>query len=341
LKRCSIRRFTVNETSVRFTDGTGLTLTDSTVFGTTAPTSNLNFAKLTTAGDLKLVTSKLSTSPSIQNVEVSDTGSTSDILMNTFTMKPTGADMTMTTLPISVTTTGTGTATQIAQNLVLKADGVQVAEIDTVVGDANAKTANTFTLDNDLNMPAGTPVTFAIYAKVNKIGTNTFAQGDSMTVTVDSGVSLETTLTGATKTSTGSSAGSAQKFFSQGALVTYASESYTAEITGTSNPANGTIAITMNVTAFGDNDVTIDQTEATSQAKAVTKIGHTLTGATETAATVTCSGLTASNGLYTISAGSTNTCTLTSKFNTTTGFVKLSVGSVDNSDVSNVETAAH
>jgi len=338
--------WTVTAAEVRFTDGTGLTLTDNT--GYNHP--GVNFSKLTTSGDLKLVTTRLSTSPSTQNVEVSDTNSTSDLLMNTFTMKPTGADMTLTSLPIVVAATQAhGALPDMLQSLILKANGVQVGELDLTSASTVGNTTS-ITLDNDYNMPAGTPVTFAIYAKVNKVSSANlalFKAGDSLTVSIPTAVPVETTVTGASYTSTGSSVGYPQSFFSTGAVVTYINEGFTAETLSSTTGAHisdGIISLTFDVNAFGDNNVTIatDQTGATVGANEVV---HTITGATEdvaaNSAAISCPALTAVGNVYTISAGDHTSCTLSAKFGTTTGFVKMAVTNLDSSAVSNVTTQNH
>ena len=234
--------------SLRFVDGSGLTMTD-----VTNPTTNFSFYKIVAAGNLKLPIVTTSASPEAGNVSVSDTGSTSNILLNEFTMKPTGADMTMTTLGVMLTST-TDTVPHIAQNLVLKANGVQVAEIDTTLGAVATPTLNTFTLDSDYNMTAGQTYTFGVYAQVNKIGTGTFAQGDSLQADYST-AAVETTVGGASVATimSGSSVGYPQTFFSTGLNATNFVSSVSASAP---DPVTGlitqTYTITYKLTAFGD-----------------------------------------------------------------------------------------
>ena len=247
--------WTATINAVRYTDGTGLTLSQdqhSTV------THNFIFDKLTTSGNLKLTVSE-SGNPVAGNIMVSDTGSTADILLNKFTMKVEGSDMTMSTLSATIGAAGTGTAAQIAQNLTLKANDVQIAEIDSVLGAANTPTTNVFTLDNDLVMKAGTTTTFAVYAKVNKIGAGSFAQGDSLTATYLT-AAVETTGTGSSFTSSikGSSVGNAQTFRSTGIMPTLVSTNVSVAKGLASKPDLGTYSITFDVTAFGA-DMYIDK----------------------------------------------------------------------------------
>ena len=125
--------------------------------------------------------------------------------------------------------------------------------------------------------------------------------------------------------------GTAQSFYSNGAIVSYVSDSYTAEnITDT---VDGTISLKFKVTAFGDNDVVL--------ADDGSDLTYALTGATDTDAVLTSSDLTASVGDFTVSAGDTATFTLSVKFNTTTGFVQLAITDVAGTAVTNIKTSAH
>ena len=119
---------------------------------------------------------------------------------------------------------------------------------------------------------------------------------------------------------------------SAGTSVAYVSESYTPAVTGTST-ADGVISITMDVTAFG-GDVTINEDGS--------DIAIGTFNATVVDTIVTAQSLTAVGGVFTIPEGSTQRITLSKLFNSKTGFLTLSVTSVDGSAVpSTVKTMAH
>jgi hypothetical protein len=127
----------------------------------------------------------------------------------------------------------------------------------------------------------------------------------------------------------GAADGEVHTLLVEGAAVEYVSEGYTASATGTS-PMDGTISLTFEVTAIDTNVVLSED---------ASDIAYTLTGATETDAIVTCSGVTKSaGGTYTINDGASRNCTLSLKFNTPTGFVKLELTEVANTPVKDVET---
>ena len=246
--------WTATASQIRFTDGTGLTLTD-----TTSPAHSFSFYKIVGSGNLKLSIASTTSNPGAGNVKVSDTGSTANILLNEFTIKPQGADMTLTTLTLQTKTTGTGTAAEMLQSLILKANGSQVAEIDSVLGGANAQVhTNVFTLDNDLVMTAGSTVTFDVYAKANKIGTTSFAQGDSFEADYYNST-IETTVGGSPITPSiisGSAAGSILAFYSEGLAATVTQAITTIHDDGDPGFAS-TAQFTMKVTlsSLGSKDV--------------------------------------------------------------------------------------
>ena len=329
--------------SIRFTDGTGVSMPSTN----SSLDANFTFYKLANSGTLKLTVTKTTATPQVQNIQVSDTTTTTGVLLNEFTMKPVGADITIDRLTVNtnaITSTLTGTASDMIPSLTLKANGVKVAEIDNVAGGYNGGlTANTFQFNSDYNMVAGTTVIFDIYAKVNRIGTSTFAQGDSFVASYVNADTL-TTVSGDTISATGSSNGNTQTFSSSGAFVTYSGESFTAVNLGNNPPAttvDGTISLKFTVNAFGDNDVNISQAQVVNQPAGSSVVAHAVTGATEDAAIVTCNSLTPVNGVYTIAAGDSATCTLASKFGSASGFVQLLISNVDNSAVSNIETSVY
>ena len=292
--------------SIRYADGTGLTLSQGPTVAVPL-THNFVFDKITTSGDLKLTVTQGSSNPIAGNIEVSDTGSTSDILVNQFVMKPTGADMTMTALTVKTTVTeatAAAVASDMVQSLILKDNGSQVAEIDAILpaaGHNAGATTNTFTLDSDLVMTAGSTHTFAVYAKVNKIGTTgtgspLFVQGDSLLVSYN-GSTVELTSGGASFSGSisGSSVGNTQTFYSQG--INASNFSVTpAQTSDSGNISRQTWTISYNLTAFGNKYYVPKTTARTGSADVASPaviftIVNNGTGAATTLGTASASGL--------------------------------------------------
>jgi hypothetical protein len=137
----------------------------------------------------------------------------------------------------------------------------------------------------------------------------------------------------------GSAIGNTQTLLTTGALVTYVSSSYTAYDPG--GPTDGTVSLTFTVKAFGDTDVTMSENQGSSETVAAGNnvVSYTVDGAAATGSLITSNTATASGGIFTVSAGDTKTFTLGVKFGVSSGFVRLTINSVDGTTVSNVKTA--
>ncbi len=97
----------------------------------------------------------------------------------------------------------------------------------------------------------------------------------------------------------------------------------------TSAPADGTIKLTFKITANG-SDLSLREDASNTT--------YSLVGASATDDLITCSGVTATGGVLVVPDGGTKTCTLAVKFNTTTGFVQLSIASVAGVPATNIKT---
>lgn len=316
--------------NVRYQDATGVIMTTSE-FLTGDGIHSVGVDTLSGSGDVKLAVSKDASSPALGNVEVSDTTSTSDVLLLAFKLKDTGSDMTFDQITVHLDgTIGGGTAADMIGELTLK-EGSNTLASYTALTAADDQDV-TFDLDETYTLSADSTKVFKVYAKINDI-TN-FDEGDSMIVSMpaDDGIAAEDS-NGDVVVETGSATGFAQTFYSTGAQVTYVSDSFTAE--DVTNTVDGTISMKFKVTAFGDNDVVIGDDAS--------GLAYTLGNGTinETDAIVTSNDLTAQAGDFTVTAGDTATFTLSVKFNGTDGFVQLTLDTVDGTDVANIKTAAH
>ena len=312
--------------NIRFTDGTGAIMT----YGTALNSNSLDVSDIAATGDVKLVVSKGSATPLAGNVEVSTTGSTSDVLMLEVKAKNTGADMTFDELKFNLTSDASGLNTVLGE-LILKEGSTELANLSTFATGATQQV--TFSLDDTYTIKAGDTKYFRVYATINDA--DNFPGGNGLTVSYVAGsANLEIASTRTAFTSeTGSSVGEKQSFYSQGAVVKFVSDSYTAPDFQAST--QGTIALTFTVTAFGDNDVIINK-DATSGA---TSVIATVTGGTPSGTIVTESGVTADGaGNFTVSAGDTKTFTISKKLPSVSGFVSMKITSVAGNAVSNVET---
>jgi peptidoglycan hydrolase-like protein with peptidoglycan-binding domain len=252
---------TVN--SLRYQDATGIIMTATTLDSDAAITEDFTFTDLADSGDLKLTYSKATSSPSEGNVEVSDTGTTADVLMLAFKLKATGSDMsfdqvTVDLLRAGVPNTKAGVE-MIFDELVLKNGSDVIATLDT----ADSSTAATFDLDDTFTIDQDSTESFNVYAKIKEISTTAdeeaaaFSQGDSLKVSLSqTGITAEDS-NGDTVTGTyesGAATGSAQTFYSQG-INTSGFTSGTPSVTTndtTGKTVDASYAISFKVTAMGN-----------------------------------------------------------------------------------------
>ena len=252
---------------VRFADATGMTLTST-------PTNPItfvpNFVNLASSGDVQLTASKGSANPIAQNVKVSDTGSTSDVLMNEFKIKATGSDLTLNKLRLNINGVG-ALPSDITGEIKIKAAGNQIASTNNlatgtaVVGTTLAGNGDyIFTFDNDLIIPADTTVTFDVYAKINKIyavGTagQNFNQGDSLNVSLVNSstypIYAEDAAGDAVTTGniSGTSTGEYQTFYSKGINASNFTSSYSTLSNTGGTVSKQTFNISFSLTAFGNS----------------------------------------------------------------------------------------
>jgi len=123
-----------------------------------------------------LTVSKSSSSPSAGNVQISETNSTLDVLMNKFKIKDQGLDAKIKKISLSLTGVG-ATPAEIASSVKIRVDGGVYAVNDTNLG---VNGIYEFTLDN-IVIPSGVTSEFVVYADIKHLGGN-FNQGDSFKI---------------------------------------------------------------------------------------------------------------------------------------------------------------
>lgn len=321
--------------SIRFEDATGAILTQSNPTSGTTWDETFEFTDLASSGDVKLKITKDSNSPVAQNVEVSDSSSTSNVAMLGFRLKAEGSDMTFDTLTIDVTATGAN-PDEIADEFVLKNGSTTIESV-------NAPAANgtvSFNLDDEFMIQEGDTENFMIYAKIKKIASGNFAQGDSLKVDFVSVNAEDKNGDSVSSSTTGSALGENQTFFSEGVNVS----DFTSSVASTADN-NGlftkqTYSISYKVTAFGNTyyiPKTVVRGTATNQGLSFTV--ENSSGATAAVADVTAAASSLSSnastvgGYYEIGDGETKTFNVTVELTKTpttgvAGFYRVQLGQI-------------
>lgn len=205
---------------VRFEDATGVVLTSNY---TQTVANSIDFTSLATSGDVTIKASKDSTSPEAGNVEVSSSATTSDVVMLKFKLKAEGTDMSFDSLKFTLNGTG-ATPAEAATEIALYEGSTRLGDLSTLVEGA----ANTLTLDDTFYIDQDETVTFTVKAKINKIATVTFLQGEGLKVSLGALTGLiEVVDNGDTVTDlSGSASGETQYFYSEGINASNFSSSY-------------------------------------------------------------------------------------------------------------------
>jgi len=326
-------RWDIDVSNIRFQDATGVIMTSDSL--TNPSITGLEFGDLVSSGDVKMAISKGSSSPISGNVEVSDTSSTSDVLMLEFKLKATGSDLSFDQLTFDlIGSMVTEDLSTMISDMTLKKGSDVLASDPTFSSVTDMTSTAEFTLDDTYTVAEGTTDTFRVYAKIARL--DAFNSGDSLKVFLaSSGIAPEDTNGDIVQTPelSGSATGTVQTFLSQGAVVTYVSDSFVAEDLSGTTPVNGTISMKFKVTAFGDSEITL--------ADDGSDLTYDIGDESEVSAILTSSDLTADGSDFIIPAGDTATFTLSVKYSGTDGFVQLELNDVAGTEVSNIKTAAH
>ncbi len=257
--------WSVSITQVRFEDATGAILTGDV---SDLDDQSFNFESLATSGDVK---GKVSTTgPTVGDVVVSDTGTTSDVPLLKITVKAQGSAMTWDTLTVDLDTTGVDNDGQMISNLKLvegtSASGNEIDSQSVSTTGGNDDQTITFTSSDDVTIAQDATKTYTVFGKIKQIDTDSgddavFDQGDSVSVTMsdptDSGnFNLEDS-NGDNVDVTGSATGETQTFKSQGvsvALDSAPTPTVDAKVSDVSTDDTGKFVLNFNVTA---NDETV------------------------------------------------------------------------------------
>lgn len=323
--------FDVTLTQVRWMDATGAIFSD-----TRSDSETFGFDDANADDDIAIKSS--TTDPDATNLIVETDASSDEYLVGAFKLDvdDNSSDITVIEMPVVFTFAASGNTTDDAfadssENFLdevrVEIDGEDyVASYDSEAT-TNSVGTGTYIVDDEFVIDAGDAPVVKIYATFNEQDGN-----------YGSGATIIASVTGSDidaegedeVTVTSSFTGEEHTLLTTGAAVTYSSASFTAE--NATDSIDGTISLVFKVEAVGEDVVFADDG---------TDFTYSLTGATETDAIVTCSGLTASGGDFTVAEGDTKTCTLAAKFNTTTGFVRLEITDVAGTTVNEIITPAY
>jgi hypothetical protein len=253
--------FVVDVTNIRFTDGSGVTTTDTTTSGIGSLDVTAAFVSFSSSADTELKISASSDSPESTIVKVDSSDNTDEVSMLKGEIEVEGeSDVWLDELPFTVTATGDSPAATTG-TVTLEIDGETFTKSVTTTSSSSA----TITFDDlDLDIEAGDTVDFEVTADINDIEdtgapATDFDEGDQLTV------SLTTTnrasivaeneqgdsLTDSTEM-TGSATGNAMTFRTEGVNAEIKSVSYSKTEDTNGLITSSTFTIQVDVTAFGD-----------------------------------------------------------------------------------------
>lgn len=253
--------FVVDVTNIRFTDGSGVTTTDTTTSGIGSLDVTAAFVSFSSSADTELKISASSDSPESTIVKVDSSDNTDEVSMLKGEIEVEGeSDVWLDELPFTVTATGDSPAATTG-TVTLEIDGETFTKSVTTTSASSA----TITFDDlDLDIEAGATIDFEVTADINDIedtgaAATDFDEGDQLTV------SLTTTnrasivaeneqgdsLTDSTEM-TGSATGNAMTFRTEGVNAEIKSVSYSKTEDTNGLITSSTFTIQVDVTAFGD-----------------------------------------------------------------------------------------
>jgi len=269
---------------VRFTDGTGATLTADVPSTLSTTGEDFVFQTLAASGNVQMHISTVG--PTAGDVLVSDTGTTNDVPLLFVTLRAEGSDMTFSKMKVALDSTGVTTDNLMVSNLrLVEGKGNDSGnEIDSETVGASADQTVTFTSSDDITIDEGTSKTYTIFGKIKQIGdtsaSSTFDQGDSLTVSmsdpsVTSNFNIQD-LNGDAADPAGSAPGENQVFKSQGVTVAVSSmptPTVDAKDTTSSSDDTGNFVVNFSVTA---NDETVYIPLNTSRGASTGGVGYTI-----------------------------------------------------------------
>lgn len=242
--------WTVNVTSIRYEDGSGVVTTEGDGDITDLDVA-MDFVTFGDSADTELKISKDSDSPEDGIVIVDDADNTDGVVLLTGKIKLEGdSDVTIDELPVTFTVSG-DILSDIASSLILVLDGEEYSESSATT---SGGLTSTITFDNlDYDMSKGDSIDYEIRADIN--GTDDFGEGETLLASITSNnrnaIDAENEEGDQLSESdrTGTAIGEAQEFRSEGISVSLVSTDESVNGDGTL----GTYTIKFKVAAVGDD----------------------------------------------------------------------------------------
>lgn len=311
----------VDDEDLRATDGEGI---DSYV-GDVDETADFTIVGEGEGDDLELVSSEDeidegtivldeddATEAAIFSFALSADDSDNDIEINTIE------------IDVALSTSG-GAIDDLVEDFWIEIDGEKF-DVDSYDGSGDTETL-TFDIDGDFTVDAESEVEVVLMAEFSDMASDSDYQGSSISASLDveqvDAEGKDDVTVGGTDQN-----GEDQTLLTEGVTAEYVSESFTKE--DVADEEDGTISLTFDVTAVGADFLLSDD---------ASELVYDLTGATETDVAVTVKGETVNgDDQFTIKDGETDRVTLSVKFASTSGFVKLEVTEIGSSVVQDIVT---
>jgi len=241
--------------NVRYMDAQGAVVTESSVGDIGAENRAFEFTTFTTANDVEFNVDESSETPEEGTVQVDEDGGDEEVLL-IGEMDSEGSDLMIEELVATIATdntAGTSSPQDLFSEFVLVIDGDVVATVDSDDcddADCDDEESETYTFEDfEFELGDGETAEFEVRGATNEIDGTTFAEGDSVTVTVAAtGITAEDA-SGEELTSErdGTANGEELTFRSEGLAVTVNDES-----DADANEGVGEFTFVLDVTAFGE-----------------------------------------------------------------------------------------
>lgn len=297
--------WTLDVDSIRYTDGSGVTTTDTNTGDINAMNVPVNFVPFSTAANTKLRISLDQDSPAEDIVFVKGTSDTKNVTLLKGALKVEGkSDVTIDELPVTLIGSGVADVDSMTNSITLTLGGKTYTESVTT----SAATA-TVTFDNlNFTIRAGQTVDFTLAANINKFGGD-FDEGDMLEARITStnrdfidaenenGDNLTTT------EKQGVALGHTQELRTSGISVTFVSASTDISSGQSSDDDLASFKLRFTVKAIGDTVYVSSVAGSGGFNFAVDRAGQTVSSGTSAVVTDNTDSRMTSNGNYQIDEG--------------------------------------
>lgn len=269
--------------SVRFVDGQGAVITDSST-GDIGETDNdtttdsdereFSFNTFATAADVELKARLSDDSPDSTVVNVDQSSDTDNVQLLVFELEAEGSDIEVKDLPITFTVTGATDVDAVINTAYLSIDGEEFSE--TV---STSAAAASITFDNvDYTISEGETVEVVVWVDVNDLGSG-FDEGDTIRAEFTASnrnagdYEDETGENLSSSDKTGTALGDDIAFYDTGISVSFVDSSTEKNVQDGNNNDSATMEIQFKVTAFDGTVYVADVATATTQSTIVAATG--------------------------------------------------------------------